>query len=406
MRSSFTRKLALFFIALWFINHQAVGAPQPQPEIVIDAETGKVLHQIEATRSWYPASLTKMMTLYLVFTALKGGELKLEEELSVSQQAAAQPANTVGLRSGEKIAVKKAILATATVSANDASVALAERVAGTEAAFVVLMNEQAIKLGMDATRFTNATGLPNPDQQTSARDMAILGLRLLHDYPQWFHFFSAPSLSHHGKTHLSTNRKFLNYPGAEGIKTGFTCDSGYNLVASIKRDDRQLIGVVLGAKNGTERYTRMLQLLERGFAADGTVRPEDFIGYLKNALPEKPFSMDSTVCVGRIAKGRGIIEREGNLPGWGILLGVYKTRDKALSKARQTRSRINKVLKKSRVVIAILPRRFKHGTSWKTLLVGMTSEEAGQACWRLWANKLPCSSMSPAMLNQPGFAKR
>jgi D-alanyl-D-alanine carboxypeptidase len=391
-------------MVLSLVCNQVSGAPQP--EIVIDSETGAVLHQSEAARSWYPASLTKMMTLYLVFSALKNGELELEEQLTVSQQAAAQPANTVGLAPGEKITVKKSILASATVSANDATVVLAERIGGTEAAFVLRMNEQAVKLGMDATRFTNATGLPEPEQQTTARDMAILGLRLLHDFPEWFHFFSKQSVSHHGRTYLSTNRKFLNYPGAGGIKTGFTCDSGYNLVASVKRDDRQLIGVVLGAKNGTERYNRMLKLLQRGFAADGAARPEDFIGLLKNELQETPFSMDSTVCIDRIAKGRGIIEAEGNLPGWGILLGVYKTRDKALTMARQTRSRIRKVVKKSRVAIAILPRRFKRGTSWKTLLVGMTSEEAGQACWRLWADKVPCSSLSPSMLNQPGFAKR
>jgi D-alanyl-D-alanine carboxypeptidase len=362
-----------------------------------------VLHQSEAAKSWYPASLTKMMTLYLVFKALKDAELDLEEQLSVTGQAAGQPAYNLGLTAGEKIEVKRAIIATATVSANDAAVALAERIAGTEAAFVILMNEQAIRLGMNATRFTNATGLPNPKQQTSARDMAILGLHLLNDFPEWFHFFSTPSISHHGKTFLSTNRKFLNYPGAEGIKTGFTCDSGYNLVASIKRDDRQLIGVVLGAKNGTERYNRMVKLMQRGFAANGELKPGDSIGFLKNELQETPFSMNSTVCTNRLAIG-GIIETEGNLPGWGILLGVYKTRNEALAMARNTRARIKEAGKRSR--IAILPRRFKRGTSWKTLLVGMTSEQAGQACWRLWSAKRSCSSMSPSMLNQPGFARR
>jgi D-alanyl-D-alanine carboxypeptidase len=396
---------ALLLMLLSLVCYQVLGAPQP--EIVIDTKTGRVLHQSEAARSWYPASLTKMMTLYVVFKAIKEKELGFEEHLIVSSNAAAQPSNDVRLNTGEKITVRDAIVASATASANDATVVLAERIAGTEPAFVIRMNEQAIKLGMDATRFTNATGLPDPKQQTTARDMAILGMRLLHDFPEWFHFFSKPSVSHHGKTYPSTNRKFLNYPGAEGIKTGFTCDSGYNLVASIKRDNRQLIGVVLGAKNGTERYNRMLKLLQRGFATEeGIAQPEDFIGYLKNELHKTPFSMDSTVCIGRIAKGRGIIETEGNLPGWGILLGVYKTRDKALTMARHTRFRVRKVVKKSRVAIAILPRRFKRGTSWKTLLVGMTSEEAGQACWRLWADKVPCSSLSPSMLNQPGFAKR
>jgi D-alanyl-D-alanine carboxypeptidase len=404
MRFCSRQTLTRLLLAFTLLSTQASGSPQP--EIVIDAKTGTVLHQSEAARSWYPASLTKMMTLYLVFKALKEQELDLEEQLPVTQQATTQPAYVLGLSTKEKIATEKAIIATATVSANDTAVVLAERIAGTEAAFVIRMNEQATKLGMSATRFTNATGLPDPNQQTSARDMAVLGLHLLHDFPEWFHLFSTPSISHRGKTYPSTNRKFLNYPGAEGIKTGFTCDSGYNLVASIKRDDRQLIGVVLGARNGTDRYKRMTELLQRGFSANFQLNPENSIGYLKNELTEKPFSMDSTVCIGRLAKGRSIIETEGNLPGWGILLGVYKTRDKALRMAQQTRSRIRKVIKKSRVAIAILPRRFKHGTSWKTLLVGMTSEEAGQACWRLWSNKLPCSSMSPAMLNQPGFAKR
>ncbi len=384
-------------------GHQVSGSPKP--EIVIDAETGAVLYHNEAARSWYPASLTKMMTLYLVFKALKAGELDPDEQLTVSANAATQPANDVGLKAGEKIAALDAVIATATVSANDTAVVLAERLAGTETAFVLRMNEQANKLGMSATRFSNASGLPGPDQQTSARDMAILGLHLMHDFPKWFDLFSRSSLDYHGKTFLSTNRKFLNYPGAEGIKTGFTCDSGYNLVASIKRDDRELIGVVLGAENGEERYRRMIKLLDLGFSAERQFIPGAAIGYLRNEPDEKPFSMESTVCVDGLAKVReGIIESEGNLPGWGILLGVYKTRNEALSMARKTRQRVREVVKKVR--IAILPRRFAQGTSWKTLLVGMSPEEAGQACWHLWAEKVPCSSLSPSMLNQPGFAKR
>lgn len=391
------------FLVLMLFGHQALGAPKP--EIVIDAKTGAVLHQSDASHSWYPASLTKMMTLFLVFKAIKAKQLQLPEQLSVSPHAASQPANVVGLKAGEKISVNTAIIATATASANDAAVVLAERIAGNEDAFVKQMNEQAIKLGMTATRFVNATGLPDPNQQTSARDMAILGLHLLHDFPEWFHFFSKPSVSHNGRTFLSTNRKFLNYPGAEGIKTGFTCDAGYNLVTAARLDDRQLIGVVLGAKNSTERHSRMVNLLQQGFAANNQLKPEDSIGYLKNKLDGAPYSMESTVCVNGMARSReGIIETEGNLPGWGVLLGVYKTRGKALAMARSTRARIKEVVKRSR--IAILPRRFERGTSWKTLLVGMTSEEAGQACWRLWADKRSCSSMSPSMLNQPGFAKR
>jgi D-alanyl-D-alanine carboxypeptidase len=172
----------------------------------------------------------------------------------------------------------------------------------------------------------------------------------------------------------------------------------------MKRDDRQLLGVVLGAKTGTERYNRMVKLMQRGFAANMQPKPEDGIGFLNNELGKTPFSMESAVCTNGIANGRGIIETEGNLPGWGILLGVYKSRNEALKMARNTRARVKKVVKRSR--IAILPRRFERGTSWKTLLVGLTPEEAGQACWRLWREKHSCSSMSPSMLNQPGFAKR
>lgn len=388
------------------------AAAAPHPAIVIDAADGRVLHQVDAMRGWYPASLTKMMTLYLTFEALKSDRIKLSDQIIVSAHAAAQPPTRLGLRTGETLTLEQAILATATPSANDAAVVLAEYVGGGERAFARQMTKQAWALGMSGTWFRNASGLPDPHQRTNARDMAILGYRLLHDFPEYFHFFSHRSMTYKGRPRSTTNRLVAGYPGADGIKTGFTCDSGYNLVASVKRDGKRLIGVVLGAANNDDRARRMIDLLETGFkkgSASGSAVP---VTALERQSDAPPFRVIPDVCKGRhrkvYTKNRHkpqdwIIGTEGNLPGWGILLGVYIDREQAKAKAGLARSYLKGVVKGNRV--AILPRHFDRGTSWKTLLVGLSKEEAGRACKHLWDRKMHCIARSPRVLNRPGFAK-
>ncbi|MGB4499446.1 MAG: D-alanyl-D-alanine carboxypeptidase family protein [Methylococcaceae bacterium] len=239
--------------------------------ILIDAENGNVLHEVEAAQSWFPASLTKMMTLYLTFEALNNGEIHLAEKMYVSHHASRQPQSHLGLRNGQSITVEEAILAVITRSANDATVVLAEHLAVTEDNFAIRMTAKAHSMGMYNTYFMNATGLPNDWQVTTAHDMALLALKLYHNFPEYYHYFGAHNFIFKGRELNGINRFTATYEGAEGMKTGFTCNSGYNLVSSAYQNGRRLIGVVLGGRSSNERYNLMINQMDHGFAGDYNV---------------------------------------------------------------------------------------------------------------------------------------
>ncbi|PKP67403.1 MAG: D-alanyl-D-alanine carboxypeptidase, partial [Alphaproteobacteria bacterium HGW-Alphaproteobacteria-8] len=207
--------LALFFGA----SGGAIAAPR-QAEIVIDARSGEVLHAVNADERLHPASLTKMMTLYLVFEAVESGKLKLDQTVTVSRAAAAQPASKVGFRAGQKVRIRDLIRAAAIRSTNDSAVVLAEAVAGSETRFANLMTRKARALGMADTTFKNASGLTASGQLTTGRDMATLGLRLMQDWPEYYNLFSRTSTPAFGRTVRNTNRLLGKYRGIDGIKTG------------------------------------------------------------------------------------------------------------------------------------------------------------------------------------------
>ncbi|MDI1230750.1 MAG: D-alanyl-D-alanine carboxypeptidase [Methylobacter sp.] len=234
--------------------------------IIIDANNGDVLHEVEATQSWYPASLTKLMTVYMAFDALKAGQIHLHDTLTVSTHASQQPNSKLGLRRGEHLTVEDAILATITRSANDAAVVLAEYLGDTEDRFSVNMTAKAHSLGMYNTQFKNATGLPNNWQVTTSRDMAILAWKAQRNFPEYYHYFSAHSFNYKGTILRSINKFTANYPGAEGMKTGFTCGSGFNLIGAAHQNGKHLIGVVMGGTSSNERYQLMMQKMDAGFA--------------------------------------------------------------------------------------------------------------------------------------------
>lgn len=233
--------------------------------LVMDASTGRVLYARNADSHRYPASLTKMMTLYLVFEALEDGRLKLRQPISVSARAAAQAPSKLGFKPGDSILVKDAILALVTKSANDVATAVAEELGGTERNFALAMTAKARKLGMSRTTFRNASGLPHKGQLTTARDMAKLARALLRHFPKYYHYFSVASFEYDGALYRNHNTMLGNYDGLDGIKTGYINASGFNLVASAVRENRRLIGVVFGAKNPTRRGRHMAKLLDDGF---------------------------------------------------------------------------------------------------------------------------------------------
>lgn len=236
--------------------------------ILIDADSGDVLHEVEPMQTWFPASLTKMMTLYITFDALSNGQIHLHDVMHASSHAARQPNSRLGLHRGERITVEEAILALITRSANDATVVLAEHLAVTEDNFAVRMTAKAHSLGMYNTHFMNATGLPNDWQVTTARDMALLGVKLYQHFPQYYPYFGAHSMIFKGRELPSINKFTATYDGAEGMKTGFTCNSGYNLVSSAYQNGRRLIGVVLGGHSSNERYNLMTAQMNHGFSSD------------------------------------------------------------------------------------------------------------------------------------------
>jgi D-alanyl-D-alanine carboxypeptidase len=227
---------------------------------VVDAGTGEVLHQVNADTRNYPASLTKMMTLYLAFEALDRGRLKMDQTLSVSRRA-------------QSIKVKDAILALVTKSANDAAVVIAEALAGSEIKFAQKMTAKARALGMTRTNFRNASGLPNRRQLSTARDMARLAQALIEDYPQFYTYFSTEKFTYKGRTYSNHNSLLRRYAGTDGLKTGYTRASGFNLAASSLRDGRRLIAVVFGGKTASSRDRHITGLLDKGFASPTMTRP-------------------------------------------------------------------------------------------------------------------------------------
>ncbi|XWN29544.1 MAG: D-alanyl-D-alanine carboxypeptidase family protein [Devosia sp.] len=229
--------------------------------IVVDMRTGKVLHQDGAQSLRYPASLTKMMTLYLLFDQLQAGRLTTASALTVSESAASRPPAKLGVKAGTTITVDTAARALAVRSANDVAVVVAENIAGSEPEFAAMMTRKARSLGMTRTRFVNASGLPDGQQVTTARDMAILGKALAENHPRYFAYFSTRQITYNGRTWRNTNKLLGKVDGVNGIKTGYIRASGYNLVASVKRNGRHVIAVVIGGKSGRSRNQRMEELI-------------------------------------------------------------------------------------------------------------------------------------------------
>ena len=259
--------LRLLFVASLAM---AVAAAPPTAaryaSIVVEAGTNRVLHAANADTKKYPASLTKIMTLFMAFEALRAGKLGMDQKLPVSRVAQGRSPSKLGLRRGEKISVRDAIAALVTKSANDVATVLAEAMGGTERKFAVLMTKRARQLGMRNTTFKNASGLPNRRQLSTARDMSILARALLKRFPKRYREFSRRSWKWRGRTYRNHNRLLSAYEGLDGIKTGYIRASGYNLVASAKRGNRRLIAVVFGGRSAKRRNRHIAQLLDKGFA--------------------------------------------------------------------------------------------------------------------------------------------
>ena len=241
-------------------------ANQKYAAMVMDARSGEILHSENANKRLHPASLTKMMTLYVVFQAVENGEISLDKKVKISRHAASEPPSKLGLRPGQKVKLRYLIRAAAVKSANDAATALGEAIEGSEAAFARRMNRTAQAMGMNRTTFKNAHGLTESGHMSTARDMTILGRHLFYDFPDYYNLFARKTTSA-GRTQVrNTNRRFLNhYRGADGIKTGYTRAAGYNLVASANRNGERIITTVFGGRSTTTRNAQVAKLMDLGF---------------------------------------------------------------------------------------------------------------------------------------------
>jgi D-alanyl-D-alanine carboxypeptidase len=261
-----TFAFALSLIAVVALGATAPAAARPvQAHILVDARTGEVLQASNADTSTYPASLTKMMTMYLLFEALEDGRVKLTDTITFSRHAAGMPATNLNVDAGDRISVETAILAMIVRSANDVAVAVAEHLGETESGFARLMTNKAQMLGMTHTVFRNANGLPDAKQRTTARDIATLSIALIRDFPQYYGYFKRTKFQYHGVNYSGHNKLLKTFAGYDGIKTGYIRASGFNLASSAERDGRRLVVVVLGGTSPSVRDRQVASLLTSGF---------------------------------------------------------------------------------------------------------------------------------------------
>jgi D-alanyl-D-alanine carboxypeptidase len=243
--------------------------PSKDAAIVVDGASGHIIYSRNADEPRFPASLTKMMTLYVLFEALDKGSVKLDSQFVTSTYASGMFPTKLGLKPGETISVELAIKALTVLSANDAAVVIAENLSASEPRFAERMTAKARQIGMRGTHFENASGLPDPQQVTTASDMAMLGRHLAYDYPQYFHYFATPSFTYKGRVYNTHDHLLNSYSGTDGIKTGYTRASGFNLVSSVVRDNRHLVGVVMGGISVPSRDREMMRILSEGFEYAG-----------------------------------------------------------------------------------------------------------------------------------------
>ena len=290
------RSIARLIVVLMITLTGALAARAVEtPYIVVDMESGRVLSGRNPHQYWYPASVTKLMNAYVVFKALKAGEVSLSTRVVVSKNALAEPPSKMGFKVGTAIDLDNAMKMMLVHSSNDIAVAVAETVGGSEAAFVARMNAEAARLGMASTHFVNPNGLPGPGQYTTARDLAVLARAIWLEYPGWRPIFSITAIQSGKRVLKSANNLLERYPGTVGMKTGFICSSGFNVVAAAQRGNRTLIAVVLGMENPTDRAELAGRLFNDGF--EGRARPGPTVASYRGSSPvPQAIDMRDAIC--------------------------------------------------------------------------------------------------------------
>lgn len=371
--------LGVFFI----LTTNAVQAERAA--LLMDMYNDRVLLAENALVPSHPASLTKLMTLYLLFEAIHRGEYTTEAELLVSADAATQTPVNLGIRAGQKITVDDAINALIVVSANDVSVVVAEAIAGSHTLFVDQMNNKAKRLGMNRTRFQNAHGLPHPQQVTTARDMAILTKALWDDFPEQYKRFGTKGFSFNGRRSNSHNNFLNSFTGAVGLKTGYTCNAGFNLVAAAIREQRHLVGIVLGAATAWQRDSRMAKMMDMGF--DGAVEPLFQLGRFPNAAEQGGYLAMNHSPIARECVETKPGQKYFKVKDWSIQLGVEVTKEAALERARAFIKTHRKLLKGGR---PLLTPKWVQNVIYQVGVTGLTQANASNTCLTIRSDTVYC----------------
>lgn len=378
--------VVLMVLLLVFSLINPAQANSRHAAIAIDASTGEVLHASNADASRYPASLTKMMTLYMLFEAIEQRKLNLGSRLRVSAHAAAMPSTNIHLRSGDTISVREAIPALIVRSANDVAAVVAEALGGTESNFGRMMTDKARKLGMRSTTFRNASGLPNNEQKTTARDLATLSSRLIKDFPQHYHYFSTQSFIHKGVTYNTHNRMVRNTKGVDGLKTGFIRASGFNVATSAKRGNRRVIAVVMGGHTAVARDQQMAQLLDRSFSRSGKTQRADA------SVPEQESDIllersPDPIVIQQIAQPAVYVEPERvasmNNNNWEVQIGSYLAHDRAQAQAQAVTRWVTGE-------VVITETEINNRRLYRARLIGLQESQARVACQNLTRQRIDC----------------
>lgn len=450
-RGSLSQFRITFAFALALAASAILGGTAPadarpvQASIVVDVATGEVLQASNSNTSTYPASLTKMMTLYLLFEAMQDGRVQPTDTITFSKYAAGRAATNLNVRGGDRISVETAVLALVVRSANDAASAVAEHLGGTEAGFAKLMTNKAQMLGMTRTTFRNAHGLPDSKQRTTARDMATLSIALIRDFPQYYGYFKRTSFKYRGVTYSGHNKLLKSFKGYDGIKTGYIRASGFNLASSAVRDGRRLVVVVLGGTSPSVRDRKVADLLTKGFKAKvgtgtvlvakaplaGQVKPaasapadttaesmvEDVIAniLIKPAQAEAAAQDEGTVTALRLAGVKGLMPllKPGTRPDlvavatasapdtqattvvwkpagdYGIQVGAYSKYDAAQRAAQTATSSEARLLADARIIIDT--QKMNNGSKlYRARVTGLSKSDAQTACRNLKAKRTDC----------------
>ena len=407
-------KAKFFFLPMILLA--VVLAPQPvlarYASIVVNETSGEVMYARNADKQLYPASLTKVMTLYLLFEALDAGEVTMDTRMKVSRVAAGRSPSKLGVRAGSTLKVKDAMLALVTKSANDAATVIAEHLGGTERKFAKKMTRKAHSLGMSRTNFRNASGLPHSKQKSTARDMARLAIAIRKDFPQYFHYFKTQRFSFKGKRYKNHNRLLKNYKGTDGIKTGYIRASGFNLIASVERHGTRLVGVVFGGRTGASRNKHMIHLLDKQFARLPVFKQPDLQQVKaptkppqRLKVPPKKPQVVKIIAAEAKARAKAGPLLTTDLPDledppvvlpmttseWGIQVGSFSRRINAHIAARDARMAAADFLDLQPAELK--PVTYGNLTLWRVQFHGFDESRAREACVELLQSGLSCIAL-------------